>query len=51
MLLRKAVYEQGNTHAGEVDLIVATHRNGPTDIITGASMGIIRRMVEMAPGI
>ncbi|WP_295843463.1 DnaB-like helicase C-terminal domain-containing protein [uncultured Microbacterium sp.] len=36
--------------AGEADLIVAKHRNGPTDTITVAFQGHYSRFTDMAPG-
>ena len=36
--------------AGEADLIVAKHRNGPTDTITVAFQGHYSRFADMAPG-
>ena len=35
---------------GEADLIVAKHRNGPTDTITVAFQGHFSRFTDMAPG-
>ncbi|WP_414683201.1 DnaB-like helicase C-terminal domain-containing protein, partial [Microbacterium sp. UBA3394] len=34
---------------GEADLIVAKHRNGPTDTITVAFQGHFSRFTDMAP--
>ena len=34
----------------EADLIVAKHRNGPTDTITVAFQGHYSRFADMAPG-
>ena len=36
--------------AGEADLIVAKHRNGPTATVTVAFQGHYSRFVDMAPG-
>ena len=35
---------------GEADLIVAKHRNGPTDTVTVAFQGHFSRFTDMAPG-
>ncbi len=50
LLHREAAYEKENPRAGEADLIVAKHRNGPTDTITVAFQGHFSRFVDMAPG-
>ncbi len=42
LLHREAAYEKDSPRAGEADLIVAKHRNGPTDTITVAFQGTIR---------
>ncbi len=42
LLHREAAYEKDSPRAGEADLIVAKHRNGPTDTITVAFQAIIR---------
>ena len=39
LLHREAAYEKDSPRAGEADLIVAKHRNGPTDTITVAFQG------------
>ena len=39
LLHREAAYEQDSPRAGEADLIVAKHRNGPTRTITVAFQG------------
>lgn len=38
-------------YPGEADLIVAKHRNGPTDTITVAFQGHYSRFADMAPGV
>ena len=50
LLHREAAYEKENPRAGEADLIVAKHRNGPTDTITVAFQGHFSRFADMAPG-
>jgi replicative DNA helicase len=50
LLHREAAYEKENPRAGEADLIVAKHRNGPTDTITVAFQGHFSRFTDMAPG-
>ena len=50
LLHREAAYEKENPRAGEADLIVAKHRNGPTETITVAFQGHFSRFVDMAPG-
>lgn len=50
LLHREAAYEKENPRAGEADLIVAKHRNGPTDTITVAFQGHFSRFMDMAPG-
>lgn len=42
LLHREAAYEKDSPRAGEADLIVAKHRNGPTDTITVAFQGTSR---------
>ena len=48
LLHRDDVYEKESTRAGEADLIVAKHRNGPTRDITVAFQGHYSRFVDMA---
>ena len=48
LLHREDVYEKESPRAGEADLIVAKHRNGPTAIITVAFQGHYSRFVDMA---
>ena len=42
-------YEKDNPRAGEADLIVAKHRNGPTRTVTVAFQGHFSRFTDMAP--
>jgi len=44
----KAEMEGENSRAGEADIIVAKHRNGPTDTITVAFQGHLSRFADMA---
>lgn len=48
LLHREDAYEKETPRAGEADLIVAKHRNGPTAIITVAFQGHFSRFVDMA---
>jgi len=48
LLHREDVYEKESPRAGEADLIVAKHRNGPTATITAAFQGHYCRFVDMA---
>ncbi|MGZ0712230.1 replicative DNA helicase (plasmid) [Coraliomargarita sp. W4R53] len=50
LLHREAAYEKDSPRAGEADLIVAKHRNGPTDTLTVAFQGHFSRFTDMAPG-
>ncbi len=50
LLHREAAYEKDSPRQGEADLIVAKHRNGPTDTITVAFQGHFSRFTDMAPG-
>jgi len=50
LLHREAHYEPESPRAGEADLIVAKHRNGPTATVTVAFQGHYSRFVDMAPG-
>jgi replicative DNA helicase len=50
LLHRESAYEAENARAGEADLIVAKHRNGPTRTITVAFTGHFSRFSDMAPG-
>jgi replicative DNA helicase len=48
LLHREDAYESESPRAGEADLIVAKHRNGPTATITVAFQGHYSRFVDMA---
>ncbi|MFD0271969.1 replicative DNA helicase [Streptomyces sp. NPDC127106] len=48
LLHREDAYEKESPRAGEADLIVAKHRNGPTGTITVAFQGHYSRFVDMA---
>jgi replicative DNA helicase len=48
LLHREDAYEKETPRAGEADLIVAKHRNGPTATITVAFQGHFARFVDMA---
>ena len=48
LLHREDAYEAESPRAGEADLIVAKHRNGPTATITVAFQGHYSRFVDMA---
>ena len=50
LLHREDLYERESPRAGEADLIVAKHRNGPTTTVTVAFQGHYSRFVDMAPG-
>jgi replicative DNA helicase len=50
LLHREDFYERESVRAGEADLIVAKHRNGPTATVTVAFQGHYSRFVDMAPG-
>jgi replicative DNA helicase len=50
LLHREDAYERESPRAGEADLIVAKHRNGPTTTVTVAFQGHYSRFVDMAPG-
>jgi replicative DNA helicase len=49
LLHRESAYEKDNPRAGEADLIVAKHRNGPTRTVTVAFQGHYSRFIDMAP--
>jgi replicative DNA helicase len=49
LLHREDFYEKESPRAGEADLIVAKHRNGPTTNVTVAFQGHYSRFVDMAP--
>jgi replicative DNA helicase len=48
LLHREDAYDRESPRAGEADLIVAKHRNGPTDTIVVAFQGHYSRFVDMA---
>jgi len=48
LLHRESMYERESPREGEADLIVAKHRNGPTDTITVAFQGHYSRFTNMA---
>ncbi len=48
LLHRDEAYEKESQRAGEADLIVAKHRNGPTDTIVVAFQGHYSRFTNMA---
>ncbi|MFC6396926.1 replicative DNA helicase [Luteococcus sanguinis] len=47
LLNREDVYDRDSSRAGEADLIVAKHRNGPTATIVTAFQGHYSRFVDM----
>jgi replicative DNA helicase len=51
LLHREDAYERESPRAGEADLIVAKHRNGPTDTIVVSSQLHYSRFVNMSPGL
>lgn len=50
LIHRDDAYDRDSPRAGEADLIVAKHRNGPTGTITVAFQGHYSRFVDMAQG-
>ena len=48
LLHREDAYDKASSRAGEADLLVAKHRNGPTATITVAFQGHYARFVDMA---
>ncbi|WP_234329379.1 MULTISPECIES: replicative DNA helicase [unclassified Streptomyces] len=48
LLHREDAYEKESPRAGEADIIVAKHRNGPTATVTVAFQGHYSRFVDMA---
>jgi replicative DNA helicase len=50
LLHREDLHERESPRAGEADLIVAKHRNGPCATVTVAFQGHYSRFVDMAPG-
>ena len=49
LLHRDDFYDRDSSRPGEVDLIVAKHRNGPTDTIVVSNQLHYSRFVDMAP--
>jgi len=49
LLYREDVHDKDSVRAGEADLLVAKHRNGPTAEVTVAFQGHYSRFVDMAP--
>jgi replicative DNA helicase len=47
LLHREDFYEKESPRAGEADLIVAKHRNGPTSTVTVAFQGHYSRFTDM----
>jgi replicative DNA helicase len=50
LLHREDLHERESPRAGEADIIVAKHRNGPCATVTVAFQGHYSRFVDMAPG-
>jgi replicative DNA helicase len=50
LMHREDAYERESPRAGEADLIVAKHRNGPTATVTVAFQGHYSRFVDIAAG-
>jgi replicative DNA helicase len=50
LLHREDMYERESPRAGEADLILAKHRNGPTSTVTVAFQGHYSRFVDMQQG-
>jgi replicative DNA helicase len=48
LLHRPDMYEPESDRAGEIDLIVAKHRNGPTKTVTAVMQGHLARIADMA---
>jgi replicative DNA helicase len=48
LLHREDIYERESPRAGEADIIVAKHRNGPTRDVTVSFQGHYSRFVDMA---
>jgi replicative DNA helicase len=48
LLHREDYYDKESPRSGEADLIVAKHRNGPTDTVTVAAQLHLSRFVDMA---
>ncbi len=50
MLYREDMFEKESPRAGEADLIVAKHRNGPTNSVTVAFQGHYSRFMDFTTG-
>ncbi len=50
LLHRESVYEKDSPRAGEADLIVAKHRNGPTRTVVVGFHGHYSRFADLPPG-
>jgi replicative DNA helicase len=50
LLHRESVYEKDSPRAGEADLIVAKHRNGPTRTVIVGFHGHYSRFADLPPG-
>ncbi|MDQ3733795.1 MAG: replicative DNA helicase, partial [Actinomycetota bacterium] len=48
LIHREDFYEPESPRAGEADLLVVKHRNGPTGTVTVAFQGHYSRFVDMA---
>ena len=48
LIHREDAYDKDSSRVGEADLIVAKHRNGPTDTVTVSFQGHYSRFVDMA---
>ena len=48
LLHRESMYERESPREGEADVIVAKHRNGPTDTVVVAFQGHYSRFTNMA---
>ncbi len=49
LLHRESAYDKESPRRGEADLIIAKHRNGPTDTITVGFHGHFSRFVDLPP--
>ena len=49
-IYREEYYEKESERPGEADIIIAKHRNGPTDTITVGFHGHFSRFVDLPPG-
>jgi replicative DNA helicase len=50
LLYREDAHDKESARAGEADLIVAKHRNGPTSVVTVAFQGHYSRFIDMHRG-